>query len=157
MAGVGRPANPHNLQLIKGRGEGRDSGGRELKTPPKFKRQAPDKPETLEGAASEIWDVIVEALEDLDLLKEVDGPALEIVCETYSRWREARDMRLEKGMTAMGSTGNEVVAPWVRVEESAGKEFRSWCAEFGLTPSAEMKLAKGGADDGDDENPFAGS
>lgn len=153
---AGRKAQPAALQLLKGRGDGKDSGGREVKHPPKFKRIAPEKPDDLVGPAAEIWDDIVDSLENLDLLKTVDGPALRIACETYGRWAEARQMRIDRGILCQTSQG-QGVAPWVRVEESAGKEFRAWCAEFGLTPSAEMKLAKG-SDGGDSEdNPFDGS
>lgn len=151
---AGRKPAPAALQLVKGRREGKDSGGRPIKHPPKFKRQAPDKPADLSGAASEVWDVIVNVLEELDILKTVDGPALRIACETYQRWRTARDLRMEHGVTSQTSQGVGV-APWVRVEESAGRDFRAWCTEFGLTPSAEMKLAKDASGDGDGDNPFS--
>lgn len=151
---AGRKAEPVALKLIKGKGNGKDSGGREIKHPPKFHRTAPEKPVDMDGVASDTWDQIVEALEALDVLKEVDGPALRIACETYARWMEARDQRAKRGITAPTSQGVGV-APWVRVEEAASKEFRAWCAEFGLTPAAEMKLAKDTGDGGTEDNPFA--
>lgn len=150
---AGRKPEPLGLKLIKGRGDGKDSGGREIKHPPKFAREAPPKPDDMTGVAAEIWDVIVEQLEALDVLKVVDGAALRMACETYARWQEARDTRAQRGITVTTSQGVGV-APWVRVEESASKEFRAWCAEFGLTPAAEMKLAKDTGDGGTEDNPF---
>lgn len=151
---AGRKPQPAALKLLKGQGDGKDSGGRAVPVPPKFKRQAPEKPEGMSPAAAEVWDEIVEALEDVDVLKEVDGPALLMACETYARWVTARDMRIARGITAATSQGTGV-APWVRVEESAAKDFRAWCAEFGLTPSAEMKIAKDVGDGPEDTNPFS--
>lgn len=155
---AGRKPAPAALQLVKGTGDGKDSGGRPIKTPPKFKRIAPSKPDSMSEQASLIWDEIVSALEALNILKEIDGAALEMACETYARWYEARQERISRGITA-ATTQGVGVAPWVRVEESAGKEFRAWCAEFGLTPSAEMKIAKdvSSGGDGEGDNPFAGS
>lgn len=151
---AGRKPQPAALKLLKGQGDGKDSGGRPVPAPPKFKRQAPEKPDGMSDEAAAVWDEIVTALEDVDVLKELDGPALLMACETYARWVTARDMRLSRGILSQTSQGPGV-APWVRVEESAAKDFRAWCAEFGLTPSAEMKLAKDVGDGAEDSNPFA--
>jgi len=159
----GRRPKPAPLKLIEGRGNGRDSGGRKVPTPPMFTRIPPEKPDHLTPYASEIWDRIVQDLPKLGLLKEVDGPSLEMLCETYSRWRVAVEMRMAaqkqapgtKGLIAKNSQGF-VIAPWVNAETQASKEFRAWCAEYGLTPAAEMKLAMPTGDDEGDMNPFAG-
>lgn len=159
----GSPPTPAPLKLLEGRSPGRDSGGRPVKTPPSFRRIPPKKPADLSPYAVEMWDMIVAELPRVGLLKELDGFALRIGCETYARWREAVDMRISYGsanpdlggLVARNSQGL-VAAPWVGIEERASRDFRSWCAEFGLTPAAEMKLAKDGGDDGRDaDNPFA--
>lgn len=153
---VGRKAQPAALQLVKGRGDGKDSGGRPVKHPPKFKREAPVKPDDMSDVASALWDELVNELEDLDLLKLADGSALRIACETFHRWVEARQLRMEQGLTTVTGDGSLKKAPWVSVEEAASKEFRAWCSEFGLTPSAEMRLAKDSGDGDAGDNPFAG-
>jgi P27 family predicted phage terminase small subunit len=152
-ANAGRKSAPATLKLIGGRGDGKDSGGREVKPPPGFIRLPPTKPEYMSSAASAMWDQIVEELQRLQVTKPLDGAALEMACETYARWQAARDMRVSSGLLARNSQG-EVTAPWVGIEERASKEFRAWCSEFGLTPAAESKIG-GGGDDGAD-NPFAG-
>lgn len=150
---AGRKPEPANLKLLKGRHAGADSGGRKVKQPPGFKRLPPKKPVEMSPAAGDLWDEIVEELQRLQLTKPLDGPALEMACETYSRWYTARQMRLELGLFHENSQGR-VTAPWVGVEERAAKEFRAFCSEFGLTPSAEARLNP--ADGGDaDESPFA--
>src|SRR6266699_4194409 len=91
----GRKSEPANLKLLHGRSPGHDSGGRPVKTPPAFKRVAPTKPSHLTPMASQMWDLLVEELMKLNLLKEADGPTLAIACETYSRWLDAKRMRVE--------------------------------------------------------------
>lgn len=161
---VGRKSSPAPLKLLGGRSEGTDSGGRKVGKPPTFKRIPPSKPKHLSPIAAQLWDKIVRELPKLGLLKELDGPSLEMLCETYARWREAVSMR-HKAQTASPGTGGIiaknsqgfVVAPWVAAETQASKEFRSWCAEYGLTPSAEMHLAGPGAEQDPEANPFAGA
>lgn len=156
----GRRSRPHNLQLLEGRGNGKDAAGRPIPEPPPFTREAPECPEHLTGYARELWERIVPQLDNLKLLKDLDGPSLEMACETYAMWREAVDKRKSIGMIGKGAIkGTVVIAPWVRIEISAGKEFRSWCREYGLTPSAEMSLATPGSNPEDPHagNPFAGT
>lgn len=174
-ANAGRKSKPTNLKLLEGRGQGRDSGGRKVKSGPGFRRLPPKKPAGMSPVAAELWDELVEELQRLQLTKPVDGPALEMLCEAYSRWHQARAMRLH-GTTAIptGLTEDDaevviptvegllgknsqgwVAAPWVGIEERAAKEYRAWCAEFGLTPAAEAKVGGAGEDD-DADNPFSG-
>jgi len=147
-----------NLKLVEGRAPGRDSGGRVVKTPPPFRRIPPERPEHLTPMAAELWDRIVAELPRLGLLKELDGPSLEMMCEAYSMWRDAKAMRKKLSMIAKTSQG-VTVAPWVRIEHQAAQEFQSWCGEYGLTPSAEMRVAGQtiGPGEPNDNNPFAGT
>jgi P27 family predicted phage terminase small subunit len=141
-AAAGRKAAPANLRLAGGRNSGKDSGGRDVKEPPPFKRAPPVKPDDLSSKAGEMWDAIVEVMPDLQLLKPLDGFALQVGCETFSRWHAAKTLRLAQtssGLLAKTSQGMGV-SPLVRVESEASREFRAWCAEFGLTPAAEVKL-----------------
>ena len=154
-ANAGRKAKPAALKLVEGRGNGRDSGGRVIKDAPAFRRLPPTKPHDLSPDAAELWDELIGELSRLELVREIDGAALRACCESFARYRTAVRMRQQQGILAMTSQG-QGVAPWVRVEESAGKEFRAWAAEFGLTPAAEAKLATTGAGDAEEDNdPFA--
>jgi P27 family predicted phage terminase small subunit len=160
----GRKPRPANLRLVEGRAPGRDSGGRKVATPPAFNRVPPERPDHLSPIAAQLWDRIVLQLPSLGLLKELDGPSLEMLCETYARWREAVALRHRVAEASPGTGGllgknsqGTVVAPYISVEVQASKEFRGWCSEYGLTPSAEMRLATPGADPDDPQagNPFA--
>ena len=142
-AAAGRKSTPAKLKLIGGRGAGRDSGGRVVPDVPEFKRAIPEKPADLSPVAGRMWDQIIAELPRLELLKPLDGFALQVGCETFARWHAAKTTRLTQpnsGLLAKTSQGLGV-SPLVRVESEASRDFRSWCAEFGLTPAAEIKLA----------------
>lgn len=149
-AAAGRKKNSHLRIVGEGRGPGRDSGGRAIPEPPPFDRGAPVKPADLSEVAGRMWDQIVSALSSAQLLKPLDAFALEVGCETYARWHTAKTQRMTTGVLAKTSQGVGV-SPLVRVEQEASREFRAWCAEFGLTPAAETKLSAAveGGSDGD--------
>lgn len=157
-AAAGRKQAPANLRIIKGQGtntsgEHLDSGGRVIPPPVGFARLAPEKPDDLSEDAEWLWDLIVDQLERVEILKPLDAASLQAACETYARWKEAVRFRLERGLLAKNSQGL-VTAPWIGIEERASKEFRSWCAEYGLTPAAEGKLNAHGGETEDNVNPF---
>lgn len=144
-AGSKRKAAPAHLRVVQGRGvraDGRetDSGGRPVEQGPAFARHAPVKPDDLTPDAAVLWDLVVEQMSTLGLLKPLDGPALQVACENYSRWKAAVRLRHENSM--LGKTSQGIgAAPWIGIEERASREFRAWAAEFGFTPAAEKALA----------------
>ncbi len=92
---------PVALKLLEGRGTGkdgisRDSGGRKIKNAPNLRRIPPDKPGDLTADAAEMWDMFVAELSRADVLRPLDGPGLRVACETYSRWRQAHRMTVER-------------------------------------------------------------
>lgn len=145
---------PYKLKLLKGRRRGTDSGGRKLVEAPRFLRFAPDKPADLSEHASALWDQIVDELQRLEILKPIDAAALTFACEIWSMARQAHAVLVEKGQTYTTATGYERRRPEVQTFIEASREFRSWCSEFALTPSAEGHLSLKGPT-GDDDNPFA--
>lgn len=157
-ANAGGPKIPNHLRLLAGRDEREDgiptdSGGRPIPAGPAFTRANPPKPEWLSPDAEWLWDQVIEQMSVVGLLKPLDAAALEVACETFGRWKQALEMRRTQGATMETANGTRA-APWVGIEERAGKEFRAWCAEFGFTPAAERNLV--GTDGGDPagDNPF---
>lgn len=144
---------PAGLKILEGRGNGRDSGGREIKATPGFTRLPPEPPEFLAGRAREMWDQVVAELQRLQLLKPIDQAALTAMCLTWERLCAAQAIVKREGLVLDGKNG-PVKNPAVLIVESAGKELRAWSAEFGLTPSAESRLGSLVPDDDDDDNPF---
>lgn len=143
-----RPAKPRALKILEG-----NPGRRPIEPEVPFKREPPEKPTDLSPDADLMWDEIVFHMQDVGLLKPVDGAALKMACETFARWQEAVRMRQTEGLLAMTSQGRGK-APWVAIEENASRDFRSWCAEFGITPATEKNLTNGNGEKDDPDNPF---
>lgn len=156
-----RAAAPAKLRIVTGRGVRKDgvptdSGGRPIEPEIPFSRSAPAKPEELSPDAAVLWDLVVDQMTSIGLLKPLDGPALQVACENYARWREAVRMRQKDGYLSENSRGRTAAA-WIGIEERASREFRLWAAEFGFTPAAEKALAGEVAGVGTvtgDSNPF---
>ncbi len=168
---------PAALKLIEGRGNGRDSGGRKVESVPAFKRLPPEAPDWLPAEAAAEWERVVPELARLELLKPVDRASLTAYCLTWQRLVDAQKLVAENrvvqveairdadgdvvdavtldGYGLLGKNSQGITrAPWVAIIEAASKELRAWAAEFGFTPSAEVKLSVREADDGEDD-PFA--
>lgn len=156
-ANAGGAKLPPHLRVIAGRGkrldgQDTDSGGRPVSPSPEFYRGAPRRPDQLSDDAGWLWDQVVNLMATVGILKPLDAAALEAACENFARWREAVRFRREHGILAKNSQGT-VAAPWIGIEERASREFRAWCAEFGITPAAERNLRQESLGDAED-NPF---
>ncbi|APY88180.1 phage terminase small subunit P27 family [Streptomyces alfalfae] len=151
---MGRTAQPAALKLIKGRGNGKDSGGRPVNAGPAFKRLPPEPPEWLSDEAAAEWARVLPELARLDLVKEGDRSALAAYCEAWATFRDATETVQREGLTIQAAQGT-LAHPAVAIARNAGKEVRAWAAHFGLTPSTEQALARGADDGNEDENPFA--
>jgi P27 family predicted phage terminase small subunit len=153
-AAVGRKGQHPNLKLLDGRSANTDRNGHPIKEPPPFARGLPVKPEGMSEDAAWLWDQVIMQLQTTGILKPIDAPALEVICETFARWREAVRFRKERALLGHNSQGI-IAAPWIGIEERASREFRAWCAEFGFTPAAENNLGEGSGGGGGSDNPFA--
>lgn len=158
-ANAGRKGMPPNLRVLNGRGKNKDgldtdSAGVAIQPGPNFTRGLLDKPAELSPDADWLWDRVIDQMNTVGLLKPIDAAALEALCETFARYREAVRFRREHALLAKYAK-NTVAAPWIGIEERASKEFRAWCAEFGITPAAERNLVGQEATNGSsDGNPF---
>lgn len=150
---------PAKLKLVEGSRPGRDSGGREVKPPPPFRRLPPAPPEFLFGDAIEEWQRVVPELQRLGLTKQIDAASLTAYCLAWQRMCQAQRIiqeQSEHGLLGMNSQGL-TRHPAVAIVEAASKELRAWAHEFGLTPAAEAGLLTPEAPDDGEQNPFAGT
>lgn len=153
---AGRPAQPATLRLLKGRAPGKDSAGRKVKLPPKFRKISPTAPEWLADEARAEWERIVPELLRLELLKAEDGAALVQYCETWAVFVDATKKIHAEGLTYEAKQGT-LARPEVAIARTASRELRAWAGQFGLTPVAENALAIGDLADGDEDSPFGAS
>lgn len=149
----GYAAEPAALRLLHGRGDGRDSGGRVVKQGPGFKRVPPSPPSWLEGDALAVWERITPELIRLDILKDGDAEVLATYCETWVDFVEATATLKREGYYIDARQGT-LKHPAVGIKHQAARELRAIAAHFGLTPSTEQALARGGSDDDEGDNPF---
>ncbi|MEV5360588.1 phage terminase small subunit P27 family [Micrococcus luteus] len=158
MGQRGPQAAPARLKLLKGRGEGKDSGGRKVNEEPKFEREAPEPPEWLSDLAREQWALCAPALDDLDLLKPEDQAVFTAFCEAWATYVLAiREVRAGS-LTLVTDKGYEYKNPALSIAESASKDLLRFAREFGLTPASEQNLGKPMGDEGDGgQDPYAGT
>lgn len=124
--------NPGKRRLAKG--EPAPKGGK-----------VPTAPSFLGRYARKFWNDYAPMAVRLGLLTEADVGAWEGLCHSYDRWRQASaDVKRLGRVYEKG--GIVRLRPEVRIEAEARKEFRQWCAEFGLTPSSRSRVAASLAD-----------
>ncbi|MFE7566217.1 phage terminase small subunit P27 family [Streptomyces sp. NPDC057539] len=151
---MARTAQPAALKLLKGQGDGKDSGGRPVPVGPAFRRIAPEPPDWLSEEAAAEWTRVVPGLQRLNILKEEDRAVLAAYCETWATFVDAVRQQHRDGLTIEAKQGM-LPHPAVGIARNAGRELRSFAAHFGLTPSSEQALARGADYGGEDDNPFA--
>lgn len=153
----GRRPTPTHLKLVKGNPGRRPVNKREPKAP----RSRPSAPVHMSDRARETWGYVTGLLDRMGVLTEVDGVALEMLCEAYADYLAARAELKAFGSeyyatsTAAGDQMHRV-HPAVAQRNDADRRIRAWLAEFGMTPSARARVKADGIEDEDPaENYFA--
>lgn len=126
---------PTALKLVRG-----NPGCRPLnKNEPQPTRGVGPCPEGLSDVARAEWGKVVPELERLGMLALVDSPSLEAYCDAIAVMREARREIKKHGIMTEGERGY-VKNPAVAIQKEAALLVRQFAAEFGLTPSARVRL-----------------
>jgi P27 family predicted phage terminase small subunit len=148
MGARGPAPKPTHLKLLEG-----NPGKRPLnQNEPKPKPIAPKPPSWLDKEAKKEWKRVAPELERLGLLTVVDGAALAAYCQAYSRWVEAEKFLSKHGTVFKTPNGYIQQLPQVSIAQKYLQIVKSFCQEFGLTPSARsrMTLPSSGGEDDDD-------
>lgn len=156
MGRRGPAAEPAPLKLLKGRGEGKDSAGRDVKLPPAFERAAPEPPEWLSEQARRQWELCAPTLERLDLVKPEDQAIFTAFCEAWALYVRLLGAVTDSPLVNVSESGVPHLNPGVKALSTAQNDLLRFAREFGLTPSAEQNLGKLPDRDEDDDDPFAG-
>ena len=101
--------------------------------------QRPRQPDGLFPEAVTAWAEIVAELGRLGILDSADGVLLETAAVCTGRFRQARALLAEEGLTTRGDRG-AVVNPLVRIELSAIAQVRQILSELGLSPTSRARL-----------------
>lgn len=110
-------------------------------------------PIPMDATGQNMWKTIVKELATLDLMSNTDVYALAIACDAFSNYCKAsraikREGQKLKYMSA-GKVISKVQNPSIFIAQKYHLIFKSYLAEFGLSPAARARLASP-KDDGDD-------
>lgn len=148
MAIAGRKPKPIDLRLLEG-----NRGHRPISdSTPRPRPVKPKKPAWLDKIARREWNRICKLLEPLGLLTQIDGAALGVYCQAYSRLKKAEDLIAAEGLTCIDHHGDLKTRPEVLISEKAMKTLRMIAAEFGMTPSSRGRIELKNSDSEEDED-----
>lgn len=146
-----KPHNVHKLHnppkaLAKER-----AAAKQGKTLPQLPVKTPDRPANLSDDAARAWTRMVNLIEPMKVFATVDGGALERMCETYALVRKLQDEVAEHGVTywSDGPSGRLLkMNPAVAALRAADTLLKGYFIEFGMTPSARVRVHSGEGGDG---------
>jgi P27 family predicted phage terminase small subunit len=149
MAITGRKPKPVEVQVREG-----NPGKQALPEPLLVSGRPTDDDPMLEcppdmpAAGKEAWDAVVPSLAEVGLLDRVDRLAIEAMCISWARAKQAGKVIARQGHLVKGSNGQLREHPSLRTERESFRLFQSFGEQFALTPvrrtlAAEMTGALG--------------
>ena len=91
-----------------------------------------------------MWEKLAPELERIGLLTAVDGEAFAAACQAWKDYVECQKVIKRHGRTYtyrnQGGFENETERPEVKIANKALEQFRTFCREFGMTPSSRAKI-----------------
>lgn len=149
----GPKALPTQMKVLKGTAQ----PCRTNKKEPKLPVERSLVPKWLSKRAQEAYVDLSDILIGVQVLTKADRTALEMLCDAYSEYRQAREFVEGNGMTYTVTTKEgdvlHKVYPQVAIASDAYKRVRSMMTEFGLTPASRGKVSAQGEQA---EDPMAG-
>lgn len=153
---AGRKPKPTKLKLLAGNPGKRPLNDRE----PEPERGIPKCPKHITGRSREAWKHLAPLLDRMGVLTQADGTALELVCDAYADYRDAKEVLRVAGPTYTTTTqqGDTMYRPRpeVAMRDGAWKRVLDVLRDFGCTPSSRSKVSVE-QDREDDESRFFGS
>src|SRR5579884_4462509 len=107
---------------------------------PQMPGELPECPEHLTGLAREKWEDWAASLTDAKVSKRCDAAMLEGACVAYQRAVQADAILQREGLTVEGPHGIKA-HPAIGISEKMWRQVRSFCIEFGLSPSSRTRVA----------------
>lgn len=140
---------PTKLKILEG-----NRGRRPITPEPEPPKGAPKMPQGMPERAKTLWKRLVFELDALNLITVVDGAALEGAVVAYAHATKA-DRAVERiqgdiskaERSGAGSEKLQHLYYRLSMQNAASKkawtQYRSFCVEFGLTPSSRTRLTVG--------------
>lgn len=94
----------------------------------------------MEKRAANLWRRVAGPLIDAGLLKEIDTPALEMMCHHYALALDALAVLLKDGIVSKDERGLPRKHPLAQVFREESAAFRQYAELFGMTPSSRSSI-----------------
>lgn len=146
MGSRGPKPLPDNVHALNGNPSKKNLGGMTGSDVP---IEIPDAPDHLDKIALEEWKRISFELYRLGLIAKVDRANLAVYCMAYSRWVHAETKIKEKenskddadgGLVQKTINGYLQMGVWLQISNRAVEQMRSAASEFGMSPSARVRV-----------------
>ena len=138
---TGRPRKPTQLKIVEGTARKDRMNSKE----PKPDVIAPVMPGWLSPKAKTAWKELSGVLLEMGVLTVPDRKALELLCDAYGEWRDARAVIEKQGMTYQTTTqhGDTMyrARPEVAMAQNAWSRVMAGLVQFGLTPASRSKVS----------------
>lgn len=144
----GRIAKPTKLKELAG-----NPGKRVLKKNEPQASGLPVMPEGMTTIGQVVWKRMVGAMPK-GIYTAADSYALASYCEAAAMWHEATSYFACGGsLIVKGSTGQEVISPWVKIQADSARQMAAIGARLGLDPASRQQL-NAPPEDEQNANPF---
>jgi P27 family predicted phage terminase small subunit len=101
----------------------------------------PACPSHLQGEARKEWRRMGKKLLECGLITEIDGPALALYCQSWSRWVEAEENLVKYGTVIKSPSGFPIQSPYLAIANKSMAQMTRLLVEFGMSPSARTRVA----------------
>jgi P27 family predicted phage terminase small subunit len=89
------------------------------------------------------------------LLKKLDRGLLVVWCEAEARHRTAAKALADEGLVVIGSMGQPIASPYVRIVDAAARTMLRAAEQMGFSPASRPRLSVPAPDKPDPESPWA--
>lgn len=145
MGRRGTKPTPTTLKVLRGAQPCRIN-----RNEPQVPAGEPKAPAYLDKVGKQEWKRMAPLLTKMGVLTLADGAALGVLCDSFSRWREAADKLQTEGPVVKTQLGGTKTTPWFVVAKDAREQYVRLLGEFGCTPSARSRI-KAGVEEPKDE------
>lgn len=145
----GRPRKPRQKKIIQGTFRKDRNPGNEPS--PSVLLTVPKPPAGMNRWARRLWKDLIAELMEQQLVTTIDLATLELCCEAYGMYREAKDAvfhprNLETGKRVRRSLAeylrgrNSQTMPELTTMKNGWQLYKAYMAEFGLSPASRNRI-----------------
>lgn len=107
---------------------------------PKPEVKLPTCPKWLPGEAKAEWKRLGPRLERLGLISELDRATFAAYCLAWAKAKKAQESLQRTEDYTQATTGGESPSAWLKIQDAALAQLKSFGAEFGLSPSSRTRI-----------------